>query len=365
MPLLLDDHVTPTTVYHIPGTGPLFYFIPGNPGLSEFYGPYLEALKQQTTDSLGLDLELLCPSHIGFDTLSARSFGLSPGDTSYTLDDQIKHKISLLQDWVQRNNRGSDDSADTHAGDKQDLTTTTKVPKREVILMGHSVGAWMAQRIAVAFKDDETVDIKLVGLVTPTLIDIAKSDRGSKLVSLDKVTDHPGYYLGRASQLLSWTVSKPLLRRLVSYVLSNPSSPASVETAIDAAVSLISKPRIVRQAIDMGKEEMHRIGSELEAPDIKGFWDPEMGYRIWGFFVAEDHWVSPATRQTLVEAFGQQKYAHIDFEVDQEGVESSGDGSELDSKSGPGIVKIAHSFCVRQYNEVATLTAAQIKRAFA
>lgn len=156
MPLVLDNHVTPTTVYHIDGDGPLFYMIPGNPGLSEFYGLYLKSLKKEMPE-----LELVCPSHVGFDTMAVRSFGISPGDSIKTLDDQISHKISLLNDWVLRK--------------KSDKP-------REVILCGHSVGAWMIQRIAVESMANKNMKIKLIGLLTPTVADIAKSDRGSKLM---------------------------------------------------------------------------------------------------------------------------------------------------------------------------------------
>lgn len=314
MPLILHSHVTPTTVYHIEGDGPLFYLIPGNPGLSEFYGLYLETLKAAQPS-----LELLCPSHIGFDTLAVKSFGIVPGHVSYTLDDQIEHKISLLRDWVKRQGgRGP----------------------RDVIMCGHSVGAWMVQRVAMAFKDDPNVNIKMVGLLTPTLADIAKSGRGAKLMKVQYVTSDPGYYLARVSQLLNWTLSKSVLKQVVSYVMGNPP-----EESLDAAVSLVTKPRIVQQALDLAKEEMLRIGSDLEESDIKGFWNKSSGYRIWAFYAAQDNWVLPETRDAVVQRYGHEQHIDIDMQTDI---------------NDPN--QIAHAFCVSHYKEVAAMTARQIAK---
>lgn len=142
-------------------------------------------------------------------------------------------------------------------------------------------------------------------------------------------------------QLVNWTLPKPYLRRLVSYIMGSPP-----DESLDAAVSLLSKPRIVRQALALGKEEMYRIGPELEADDIKGFWDESNGYRIWAFFATHDHWVPPSVRAAVAETYGAK--AHIDIEILTE----------------EAPVQIMHAFCVRHYEEVADLTSVQINQAF-
>lgn len=317
MPLVVNNHVVPTTIYHIPGPNrqaPIFYMIPGNPGLCEFYETFLEELK-----TLYPEFEYLCPSHIGFDTLTQPNYGLHPGDTNHTLDEQIQHKISLLREWVRGESNGNNKTG----------------RPRDVVIMGHSVGAWMVQRIATAFRNDPVVHIKLVGLLTPTIMDIAQSDRGKKLMTIAKYVS-PGTILPRASQLLTWAVPQSYVKSALQYIMGSPS-----EVAVNAASSLVTKPKIVKQALEMAAEEMHRIGSEIEPSDIKGFWDADNGYRIWLYFVKEDHWVANVTREYILKETDDAP--HVSSVVEDE-----------DSA-------IVHAFCVRDSNHVAELVCKQMK----
>lgn len=322
MPLVVNTHVVPTTVYHIAGPSPqapLVYLIPGNPGLSEFYESFLEELK-----ILQPSFEYLCPSHIGFDTLTQSSYGIQGGDVSHTLDEQIDHKISLLKEWVRDSN--------IKAGF---ASAPSKAPPRQVVLMGHSVGSWMVQRIAVAFANDSSVEVKFIALLTPTIVDIAKSLRGSKLSAASGYLSDPGYYLSRFSQILNWTIPRSYLKSGLSYIMGSPP-----DVALNAALSLITKPRIIKQAVDMGKEEMTRIGSEIEPEDIAGFWSEQAGYKIWMFFVYDDHWVNTDTRQQLISHF--EETPHVESVVEE------------------GDKSIAHAFCVRDNKHVATLVSDQM-----
>ncbi|VVT50815.1 uncharacterized protein SAPINGB_P002889 [Magnusiomyces paraingens] len=322
MPLVVNNHVVPTTVYHIAGPSPrapLVYMIPGNPGLSEFYEPFLEELKV-----LQPAFEYLCPSHIGFDTLTQSSYGIHGGIVSHTLDEQIAQKISLLREWIR------------DANAKSGFPVGTTPPPRQVVLMGHSVGAWMVQRIAVAFASDPSVDIKLVALLTPTVIDIAKSPRGKSLSTVAGYLSDPGYYLSRVSQLLNWTIPRGALKSALSYIMGSPP-----EIALNAALSLVTKPRIVRQAVDMGKEEMTRIGSDIEPTEIAGFWHNK-NYKIWMFFVKDDHWIASESQERLIESF-----------KDSPNVQTVVEASE------PAI---AHAFCVRDSAHVARLLGDQIQQ---
>lgn len=329
MPLIVNTHVVPTTVYHIPGPNkhaPLFYMIPGNPGLCEFYETFLEELHK-----IHPEFEYICPSHIGFDTMTQTSYGIDGGSKIHTLDEQIEHKISLLKELVRDSLTNS-------------VTAPQEEKKRDVVLMGHSVGSWMVQRIAVAFADSDIINIKLVCLATPTVKDIGLSHRGSKLVSLSKYTTDPAYYVSRISQFLTWTIPKDYIKSGLRYIMGSPP-----EVALNAATSLVTKPRIVRQALEMGKEEMLRIGSEFEPEDIKGFWagttkegEPSC-YKIWMYFVKEDHWVSETTRKELIDKYGQLPHVSVCVE----------EGDSI----------IAHAFCVRDNEHVANLVAAQLEDA--
>lgn len=316
MPLIVNNHVVPTTVYHISNPNkqaPIFYMIPGNPGLCEFYETFLEELK-----TLCPSFEYLCPSHIGFDTLTQSNYQLHPGNPVHTLDEQVDHKVSLLREFVRGEANGNNKNG----------------KPRDVVIMGHSVGAWMVQRIAVAFENDPAVHIKLVGLLTPTIMDICKSERG-KIFSKVGGYISPGYCLSRLSQLLSWTVSPSYIKSGLNYIMGKPS-----EVALNAAASLVTKPKIVEQALTMAAEEMKRIGSQFEADDIKGFWDADSGYNIWLYFVKMDHWVAEETRELILQK--TKDLSNVKSTVEKE-----------DSA-------IVHAFCVRDSLHVAKLVQEQI-----
>lgn len=318
MPLIVNTHIVPTTTYHIEGPNrlaPIFYMIPGNPGLCEFYETFMEELK-----ILQPNFEYVCPSHIGFDTMTSSSYGLHSGNVSHTLNEQIDHKISFIRELIR------DSSPNKNA-----------IQPRDVVIMGHSVGAWMVQRIVVTLQNDPLVNIKFVGLLTPTVKDIAKSYRGGKLVAANKYVSDPGYYISRFSQVLNWTIPRGYLKSGLGYIMGSPP-----DVALNAALSLVTKPKIVKQAIDMGSEEMTRIGSELEPEDIRGFWSSGKGYKIWMFFVKDDHWISNETREELIKAFKNDKHV--------EAVVEAGESS------------IAHAFCVRDSNHVAQLVSNQISQ---
>lgn len=313
----------PTTVYHIEGTGPLVYLIPGNPGLSEFYKLYLDALKANTPT---LDLELLCPSHRGLDTQIWHSYNLNHGDVTLSLDQQIEHKIALLKNWVANGNS----------------------KKRDVIILSHSVGAWMAQRVSLAFKNDPSINIRFVGMLTPTIANISKSDRGKSLLWYDQKIGYVGSRVGRFSEILSWIVPHSIIESLLYRIIGkdNQNNTAPKES-VHAALELVTKPKIVKQALDMGTEEMYRILSDLEPEDIKGFWENEGKFdKLWLYYVKSDHWVDNDTRAEIMEKYGNGKFDHIDIEVENREY-------------------ITHSFCVHYSQEVAEVTSRKISEVFA
>jgi pimeloyl-ACP methyl ester carboxylesterase len=295
-----------TTVYHIEGGEKLFFFIPGNPGLAEYYVEYLDGIHSRTEGKY----EFFCPSHIGFDT-SPESVKGYMSQRVYNLDEQIEQKVDLLKQLT---------------ADKE----------REVVIMGHSVGAWMVQRVVVrALKEIPHAQIKLVGLLTPTIQDIALSDKGQLLVKAGQyLTSNPGSLVGRFSQALYWTMPTFALQNVFRLVMKFPP-----QNALDATLEMISRPNIIQQFIDMGAEEMDRIKDE-PGEDISEFWDNNFGYKIWMFFVPKDHWIKEETKAELIE-----KYSNLDHVV----IEETDDAN------------IQHAFCVRNYDIMAEKTTSMVK----
>ena len=133
----------PTTTLHHPSPAPssLLLFLPGNPGIITFYTHYLTLLSQHLPHT-----SILGASHAGF-TKSA--------DTTYIpLATQVSLKLQLLRWFVE------------HEGVKK------------VVLVGHSMGAWIAMEMLKELVKDNGVEVVgMVGLF-PTVIEIAKSSAG-------------------------------------------------------------------------------------------------------------------------------------------------------------------------------------------
>lgn len=142
----------------------LIFFIPGNPGLVSYYEPFLSRLHLLLSSS---SQSTKARYHICGH--SFRGFEISPESKTpaypLSLPEQVKFQEDLLCHHV-----------DSH------YKATGQSPK--VILMGHSVGAYVLleliqrHRDCVNTSDDE--DFDLIGgiLLFPTIADIAKSPMG-------------------------------------------------------------------------------------------------------------------------------------------------------------------------------------------
>uniref|UniRef100_A0A060SYX5 ARAD1C04334p n=1 Tax=Blastobotrys adeninivorans TaxID=409370 RepID=A0A060SYX5_BLAAD len=277
---------------------PLFVFIPGNPGLADFYIPYLKKVAEELPE-----YEIFCPSHLGFGTTTVEEGSVSNELPVYTLDQQIDHKVDLIH-------------------------RLTRNGPRKLVIMGHSVGSWFVQRIVARLEGHPNVDTKLVGLVTPTIEHIARSDKGSKMTAAMSVVGHRSGWLAQLLAQGLGYIPGPIMERIVR--LSVPT-----EHGANAAYHIVRRPTVVRQFVDMGSEEMERIKEE----DVPEFWDRSgpKGYNVWMFFAEKDHWVPNDTRQKLIDRHGQRPGIRVDIE------------------------KIEHSFCLKSWHLFGRLTGAVVR----
>lgn len=306
------DQPIPTTIYHIFGSSPicpLLVLLPGNPGLAEFYSKYLLALKKKHPE-----FELVAPSLLGFSSTVIERMAYDPSLKVYTLQEQINHNIELIKV----------------------LTANHHNKPRDLYLLGHSVGAWIAQRVAVGIEGSDTVNLKFVGLLTPTIKDIAISERGINFVRLCKYLP-VGILGGRLLQALNWMMPTSALEALVRYIMGSELE----DHAYQVAYSFASRPQFARQVIVMAIEEMKRIDGTQYPEDLGNFWDENQPYRIWGMFAYKDHWIAESTQQEIIETFGNQR--NVDFLV-------------LDE-----TCQVPHNFCVRTSEVVASYTSEAIK----
>lgn len=149
----------------------LVFMITGNPGLAEFYRPFLTNLhsllenanRSRTDDKRVQRIHAFCPNLAGF-AIDGHAARASDGNY-FDLQQQIEHVEMQLYA-----------ACDTiNAGASRPL---------KVILMGHSVGAYilleLLRRGRQAGWNGRAQSMQVVGgiCLTPTVVDIAKSRKG-------------------------------------------------------------------------------------------------------------------------------------------------------------------------------------------
>lgn len=186
------------------------FFISGNPGLIGYYHPFLSLLSQNLGDearhtdiddsSQGSSFQIYGCSLAGFEVDSSGNKG--SGKKLFDVEDQIRFVHEKLESVVAQNAaRGA------HG-------------KQRVILMGHSVGAYIAMEVLRRHREDVAdispgaYDITGAVMLFPTVKDIAHSPSGQKLtvwhwniaLSIVNLTNNPPpscrcYYLSFQSLL--------------------------------------------------------------------------------------------------------------------------------------------------------------------
>lgn len=150
----------------------IIYFLTGNPGLVEYYRAFLThlygLLSHNTATSGAIEFQVYGRSFSGFEMDSAEikthKYRSQP---PYGLQDQIRHAEDDVAELVEEvKEQGGKDV--------------------RVILMGHSVGSYVALEIVrrlrahgLVGEDYETRVSGVVGLF-PTVVDIARSESGMK-----------------------------------------------------------------------------------------------------------------------------------------------------------------------------------------
>lgn len=144
----------------------LIYFIPGNPGLISYYQPFLSQLHflLRTSSSTESSRFHICGhTHEGFGSATDGQ-RKTPPEQPLGLQQQVINQEHLLYEHI-----------------RSHQTRTGNVPK--VILMGHSVGAYILLELIQQHRekiDEGEEDFDLIGgiLLFPTITYIAQSPLG-------------------------------------------------------------------------------------------------------------------------------------------------------------------------------------------
>ena len=283
----------------------LLYFIPGNPGIIDYYGPFLSKLH-----TLLPEFHICGHSLRGFQFVQngKKSKGPSP---PYGLDQQIEEQERLLYD---------------HIRSQRDRTGNS--PK--VILMGHSVGCYMLleliQQHRHKIEEDLEEDFDLIGgiLLFPTITHIAQSPLGMvfgvcisdllpglqlNIDSTQKILQIPNFavIVGTIARFLSSLVPESLLHRLVKLVTRFPDYAAATTT------SFIRSPMGVRQALQVhlspdSTVRPDRICRHLAKDEMTTITDDRWDEEVWGAATSEGTNKRDTANSNLTFYWGQKVF---------------------------------------------------------
>lgn len=320
-----------TTIYHkaplqVSDTNQFLIFIPGNPGLIDFYTTYLDLVQKKYPT-----LEILAISQAGFQTsddyLKAhkeRPFRF------YNLEYQIEHKLRIIKQFVNQSTA--------------DVT--------ELLFLSHSVGCYMTQRITKKLLKDPQlrgkVKIKFIGLITPTIVDIATSESGQLFTRLFDWLPAIQLVLFFVT-ILRFILPTAIVHKIIDHaVIAKPNLKSkdaieSWENSKLAAFKIFLSNSIIKQALTLAREELIEIHKHEE---VNQWFFNELSQttavKIWSFFAIKDHWVHDSTRDYILSTYHDSENKNLKFEL-----------GNIDSEVSPAIT---HSFCVDQSVEFSEIT---------
>ncbi|KAK9484178.1 hypothetical protein V1527DRAFT_484208 [Lipomyces starkeyi] len=290
--LQIYPHKYPTLLYDVPPllrtpeseeVGVLF-FIPGNPGLPQYYTPFLTLIREQLPG-----WRVLCVSQAGCDTIStAFKYTDFSKQAYYNLDDQVEHKFEILSELLEKY-----------------YYLGPGGTQKQVVLVGHSIGCWLMQHLLVRISNsDLQITVKLAILLFPTIKNIGESDSGVKFRRIISHVPKLANIAGSTIYYLTSYLPGPVVQSIVNLFMCFPPEHASKATQ-----ALIASPSVVYQCVRLGAEEMEKIADEAE--DVGSlFWGGLWGTlhrdgsgqgRIIAYFAQEDHWVGNHTRAEIIE----------------------------------------------------------------
>ncbi|KAG0156004.1 hypothetical protein PDIDSM_3180 [Penicillium digitatum] len=299
----MTSEITPNTFLTTTGSPSdqktTIFFISGNPGLIGYYHPFLSLLSKYLDEAREGHSKCLPPSKIygcslgGFE-IDEQRLSTSP-DTSIVLDleDQIRFvqgKLAALMG----------DEGNGNGKDTVDAET-----RQKVILIGHSVGAYIAMEILRRHREanpKSAFDIVGGAMLFPTVKDIAASPSGQKLTTLLSMIPRLAVVVSFFARILTFLLPESLLRSVVRLVMDDP--PVH---ALDATCAFLKSRGGVRQALHMAADEMRTITSDKWSDDVWGAASArEPIAKLFFYFGRNDHWVADQTRDDIVEVRGRK-----------------------------------------------------------
>ncbi|KAG9327704.1 hypothetical protein KVV02_006408 [Mortierella alpina] len=198
----------------------VLFMIPGNPGLIDYYTPFLQTVHDTCQGSI----DIFGASHLGH---SAGSHVTDPSRL-YSLEEQVQNKIAIL-----------------------DRLRETYPPGTRFILAGHSMGAWLALRV---LKARPKHGIARIFQLFPTIHRIADTPNGRKMKSFFGPVSR-SIAGGTVSTLRFIFSAPPILQSIVGFV-----------TRQDAGMANVTSQKLLHSSVV--KNCLFLAGQEMEAINI-------------------------------------------------------------------------------------------------
>lgn len=307
----------------------LLVFIPGNPGLIDYYVTFMNAISDKYPQ-----YDVLVIGHAGYQTSGDYvKDGAQPGHPEfYNLEYQVQHKVEILKKRVLQGHHN-------------------------LSFLCHSVGCYVTQRVIQRLLKDkdieDVVQIEFVGFICPTIVDIAKSESGvifTKLFNILPVISIAVLFVRFLQLILTDSLARAIIKNYAidTPVLNDEVLKEAHANAVDATFKIYKSTRIVRQALSLAREELNVIHRD----DVFNDWffnqfPQTSGAKIWCFFAYSDYWVHDNTRDYILGRYHDLENMRVRFQV--------GDGNKKDKKA------IGHSFCVDQTAEFIQVTLAVLE----
>lgn len=296
----------------------LIYFLTGNPGLIDYYEPFLRQLRSHL-DAIEAKRKHKVAFHIhgrnlaGFDDADHdRPFNTGdnpPHNVEHQLQTCAKHLAAAA---------GSIPAGRPRAGQ----------PFDDVVLMGHSLGTYLALELFHRHMHDPSampgLNLRCGVLLFATVAHLAKSPKGMQL-DLMRRTPLVGRYAPLVARGLLSLLPAALLRFVTSRVLGMDPHAAAVTTRF-----LTSRDGVF-QALYLGMDEMAVISEEAWAEELWEIGDEAVAHntdvpKFYIFFGKKDHWVANKYRDEFIvkreehasrESAPKHKRARTRIEIDE------------------------------------------------
>lgn len=239
---------------------PLLIFIPGSPGIIEYYEDFLTEVYEHFDGRL----HVCGVSHAGHDDVFTKCSAPSPKEhwQLYGLYGQIRHKVEFVRSHV--------------------------TGKRAVFLAGHSIGAYMMLQVLEELKE---LNVKRSFLLFPVIERLAETPNACSLM-----------WDARLLRLLSWFIVLLLVvlpeavkSLLVSWYCQN--LPPAIRQRAFKATCMLFEPTVFQIVVNMAHEELRTlverddefIGAHLE--------------RLTFYYGCSDGWCPVRFYQDIKETF--------------------------------------------------------------